>query len=300
MDIKKVSVIGAGNLGCQIAMICADAGYEVSTFDTVENALTKTLDYLKGGMQEKGAEPFIPFDKWDGLVAGIHQCSSLAQAVEEADLVIEAVNEELELKKKIFASLGELTPAGAILATNSSSLPVSRVEESSGRPQLCLNLHFGRPLEGLMHTDLMGGSQTLPEVMETGDEFLRSVNCLPLRVNKEVLGFCFNRVWRAVKKETLHMWADGVTDFRDIDRGWMSFTGMKEGPFGFMDKVGLDVVYDIETVYYQHSKDPGDKPPDALKEMIERGEKGVKTQKGFYTYPDPEYLSPDFMDPKKK
>ena len=151
-----------------------------------------------------------------------------------------------------------------------------------------------------MHTDLMGGSQTLPEVMETGDEFLRSVNCLPLRVNKEVLGFCFNRVWRAVKKETLHMWADGVTDFRDIDRGWMSFTGMKEGPFGFMDKVGLDVVYDIETVYYQHSKDPGDKPPDALKEMIERGEKGVKTQKGFYTYPDPEYLSPDFMDPKKK
>ncbi len=92
------------------------------------------------------------------------------------------------------------------------------------------------------------------------------------------------------------MWGNGFVDYRDSDRGWMVFTKMKEGPFAIMDKVGLDVVYDIEMVYYNESKDPKDKPPDALLEKIKRGELGVKTLKGFYTYPDPEYLKPEFLN----
>jgi 3-hydroxybutyryl-CoA dehydrogenase len=118
-------------------------------------------------------------------------------------------------------------------------------------------------------------------------------------VKKEIMGFCFNRIWRAVKKEALYMWANGFVDFRDTDRAWMVFSRMTEGPFAIMDKVGLDVVYDIETVYYKESKDPKDKPPDALLEKIERGELGVKSGKGFYTYPDPEFLAPDFLRPKR-
>jgi 3-hydroxybutyryl-CoA dehydrogenase len=114
-------------------------------------------------------------------------------------------------------------------------------------------------------------------------------------VKKEILGFCFNRVWRAIKRETLHMWAGGYVDFRDIDRAWMVFTGMNVGPFGFMDAVGLDVVYDIEMVYYGESADPKDHPPQALKDKLERGELGVKTGKGFYAYPDPEFIRSDFM-----
>jgi 3-hydroxybutyryl-CoA dehydrogenase len=300
MEIKTVCVIGTGTLGTQIALVSAAAGYTVRTFDTRENTLSENLADLKTTLEDKNAQPKVPFDKWDDLVANIQQFSDLPSAVKIADLVIEAVSEDLEVKKIVFTKLGEFTPPHAILSTNSSSLPVSSVEQSSGRPQLCLNLHFSRPLEGLMHVDLMGGSQTLPEVMEAGDIFLRSLDCLPLRVNKEMLGFCFNRVWRAVKKEVLHMWADGAVDFRDIDRGWISFTGMKEGPFGFMDQIGLDVVHGIEDVYFQHSGDPGDCPPQALKEKIEKGELGVKTKKGFYSYPGPEYLHPDFMNPHKK
>jgi 3-hydroxybutyryl-CoA dehydrogenase len=91
------------------------------------------------------------------------------------------------------------------------------------------------------------------------------------------------------------MWADGFVDFKDIDRGWMIFTGMTLGPFGLMDNVGLDVVYDIEMVYYNESNDPKDHPPEALKSMIQRNELGVKTGKGFYTYPDPEYATPEFI-----
>ena len=104
---------------------------------------------------------------------------------------------------------------------------------------------------------------------------------------------------QAIKREALYVWANGFVDFRDVDRAWMVFTKMKEGPFGLMDKVGLDVVYGIETVYYRDSNDPRDRPPDALLAMIKRDELGVKSGKGFYTYPDPEFLQPDFLKPNR-
>lgn len=299
-DIKTVAVIGAGTLGSQIAMVSAAAGYRVTVYDLRPGALDKSLAELRQTLEAKGARPSVGFEHWERLMASMEQTRDLAAAVAQADLVIEVVPEDLALKRKVFEELGRLAPPQAILASNSSSLPVSRMEQSSGRPERCLNIHFSRPLEGLSHVDLMGGSRTLPEVMQAGEDYIRSLGCLPLRVKKEVLGFCFNRVWRAVKKEALHMWAQDIVDFRDIDRGWMSFTGMKEGPFGFMDQIGLDVVYDIEMVYYNESQDPGDRPPQALKDKIQRGELGVKTGRGFYTYPDPEYLSPEFMDPGKR
>jgi 3-hydroxybutyryl-CoA dehydrogenase len=95
------------------------------------------------------------------------------------------------------------------------------------------------------------------------------------------------------------MWADGVVDFRDINRAWRIFSGMKAGPFGMMDAVGLDTDYNNEMVYYSESKDPVDKPPDALLEKVNKGELGTKTGKGFYTYPNPEFLDPGFLNPKK-
>jgi 3-hydroxybutyryl-CoA dehydrogenase len=147
--------------------------------------------------------------------------------------------------------------------------------------------------------DIMGGTRTSPEVLEKGKAWIRSLRFIPLTVNKELLGFCFNRVWRAIKRETLYMWGNGFVNFRDIDRAWMVFTGMREGPFALMDKVGLDVVHDIEMVYYNDSKDPKDIPPDALKKKMQKGELGVKSGKGFYTYPNPEYLDPDFLNPSR-
>ena len=160
--------------------------------------------------------------------------------------------------------MNENAPAKTIFATNSSSLPVSRMEDSSGRPERCINTHFYILLQGQNMADLMAGTKTLPEVMQKAEEWIRSLGLVPLKVKKEMLGFCFNSVWRAIKKQTLSMWANEVADFRDIDRAWRIFTVMKVGPFGLMDSVGLDTVYNIEMVYYSDSKDPKDKPPDAL------------------------------------
>lgn len=299
LPLKSVAVIGTGILGTQIAMLSAYTGYNVKVFDSKAGAFWETFERIRSDFKDKGVDPFIPWEQWDQCAEAVEQLTDLGGTVKDAELIIEAVPENLELKKKVFRELGEKASAGAILATNSSSIPVSRFETSSGRPEYCLNIHFYFPLQGTNMVDIMGGTRTLPKVIEKGSAWIRSLRFIPLTVNKELLGFCFNRVWRAIKRETLYMWGNGFVNFRDIDRAWMVFTGMKEGPFSLMDKVGLDVVYDIEMVYYNESKDPKDIPPDALKEKIENGELGVKSGKGFYTYPNPEYLDPDFLNPSR-
>jgi len=296
---EKVAIVGAGFLGTQIALLSAYSGYKVSVYDTKESAFDDTYKRLVTDFKNKGINPVIPWDKWDNLKNEIKFSTDIAVALKDVDLVVEAVFEEIETKRKVFKLMGDNTPAKTIFASNSSSMPISKMEESSGRPERCINTHFYLPLQGMNMADLAPGTKTLPEVMDKGDAWIRSLNCVPLRVKKEILGFVFNNVWRAIKRQALYMWGNDFADFRDIDRAWRIFTGTKFGVFSLMDSVGLDVVYDIEMVYYNDSKDPKDKPPDALLEKIKRGELGVKSGKGFYTYPNPEFLHPDFLNPKK-
>lgn len=293
--ISRVAVVGAGTMGVQIAAHAACFGCDVSIFDLDPKALERsrsTLSQLTGG---KGREPVVPFDEWLAAAGELETAADLAQALDGAELVIECAPENLEIKKAVFAEIDALAPAGALLATNSSSLPVSQIEAAVKRPERCLNLHFYQPTVASHMVDVMGGTRTAPEALEAAEQWVRSIGCAPLRVNKELLGFCFNRVWRAVKRETLYMWAEGFVDFKDVDRGWMIFTNMRLGPFGLMDAVGLDVIHDIEMVYYRHSQDPRDHPPERLKAMVERGDLGVKSGRGFYDYPDPEFSRPDFL-----
>ncbi|MHA1468201.1 MAG: 3-hydroxyacyl-CoA dehydrogenase family protein, partial [Promethearchaeota archaeon] len=122
------------------------------------------------------------------------------------------------------------------------------------------------------------------ETFETGKKYIESIQYTPLVVKKECLGFAFNRIWHATKKEALNSWAKGYADIESIDSSWKIFTGMNLGLFELMDNIGLDVVYAVEMTYYKESGDERDKPPQALKDMIDRGELGAKTKKGFYSY----------------
>ena len=296
---QRVTVVGSGILGTQIAMFAAHAGYTVNVYDTRQGAFDETYAKLYADLKAKQINPVIAWDQWQGCKEAIRFTTSLKEALSDVDFVVEAVTEDLNVKRELFKKMGEIAPPEAIFATNSSSLPVSKIEDSSARPQRCLNTHFYMPLQGITMADLMGGTKTLPEVMDKGEQWLRSMGFVPLRVKKEILGFCFNSVWRAIKKQSLYMWANDFVDFRDIDRAWRIFTGAQWGTFGLMDTVGLDTVANIEMVYYDKSEDPQDKPPEKLLEKIKKGELGVKSGKGFYSYPNPEYLDPDFLNPKK-
>jgi 3-hydroxybutyryl-CoA dehydrogenase len=293
--IKKIAVIGTGILGTQIAMIARYKNYDVYLYDSVDRMFYQTIERYFKDLRNSNIEPYIPFKYWDEITSSCHICNSIEEAIKAADLVIEAVPEELELKKNIFKILGKHAPVNAILATNSSSYPVSYFEESSGRPEYCLNIHFYQILTGKNMVDLMKGSCTKQEIFDAAVEWVKSLGMIPLVVKKEVMGFCFNRIWRSVKKEALYLWGNDFVDFRDIDRAWMIFTGMKQGPFGIMDRIGLDTVYNIETIYFEHSKKPDDIPPKALKDMVDKKNLGVKTGKGFYCYPDPEYIGENFL-----
>jgi 3-hydroxybutyryl-CoA dehydrogenase len=292
--LQNVAIIGSGTMGTLIALLAAHNGYKVKLYDSNETAFNQTVEKFRKEAKSKNINVFIPINGWDKALQNIVQKRTIEETVKKADLIIEAIPEKLNLKHNIFKEIGKFVSPSAIICSNSSSIPISKLESSSGHPENCLNIHF---YLGAKMADIMGGSKTLPVVYEKDVEWIRSLNFYPLKVKKELLGFCYNRVWRAIKREVLYMWGNDFVDFRDIDRASMILSGGASGPFGAMDAVGLDVIYDIEMFYYSESGDEQDKPPKKLKDMIERGELGVKTGKGFYTYPNPEYNDRDFLNP---
>jgi 3-hydroxybutyryl-CoA dehydrogenase len=296
--IEKVAIVGGGFMGIQIAIVAAKfAGNTVKVYDVSPEAFErarKIEEALLSSQADTGKISELEEAEVKGRIAFL---SDLPAALAGADLVIEAVPEVLETKRKVFAELDRLAPPDAILATNSSTMPVSRMEDATRRPEKVVNIHFYPPIEQKNIADLMGGTRTSPEVLEIAEGWVRRLKCLPLKVRKELLGFCFNRVWHAARLEALKMWAGASVDFMDIDRAWMIFTGMPLGPFSMMDGIGLDVVLQVHRFYYEEYKDPFYKPPEELERMVERGELGMKTGKGFYSYPGPAFSKADFLRP---
>lgn len=269
-SIKIVVVIGIGFLGYQIASQTSQHDYTVRIYDVRPEILEKLARKFKRKKKLKGASGKISYH------------NTISEAVSDADLIIEAVPEELELKKDVFSKIDSVAPPHAIIATNSSSFPVSMIEDAVKRKDKVLNLHFYH--QGIPMVDIMRGTQTSEETFEIGKKYIESIHFTPLVVKKECLGFVFNRIWHATKKEALNSWAKGYADIETIDAAWKIFTGMSLGIFELMDNIGLDVAYNVEMTYYKESGDERDKPPQALKDMIDRGELGAKSKKGFYTY----------------
>lgn len=275
VEIEKVGIIGAGTMGNEIGRRAALNGYSVNLYDTDEKTLENTKDKISQKVKkELGEEKLKKLSFY----------TELSEAVENVDLVIEAVPEELELKKKVFSQIDKAAPSHAIIATNSSSIPVSKIEDAVEGKDKVVNIHFYLPIEQRPMADIMKGSETSDENFEKSIEWVESLNCKPLPARKESFGFVFNRIWHVIKRECLEIWSEGIADFKDVDEAWKIFSGMDVGPFAGMDMVGLDVVYDIEMSYYEETGKPKDKPPEALKEKIEKGELGVKTGKGFYDW----------------
>ena len=274
-EIKNVGIVGAGFTGKQIAAHTALNNFIVKVYDINPKILEDAKKYISGVLKRK---------KQLDAIQSVSYYSDLDKALEDVDLVIEAVPENLKLKLEVFSQIDSLAPAKTIIATNSSSYPVSRIESAVKRRDKVLNIHFYPPIPLRPMADIMRGTETSDETFEFGKNWIVNIGCEPLIVKKECFGFVFNRIWHAVKKECLKMWAGGYADIEVIDTAWKIFTKMKLGPFTMMDGIGLDVAYAVEMSYYKESGDPKDKPPQAFKEMVERGDLGLKTGKGFFTW----------------
>ncbi|MFX1597285.1 MAG: 3-hydroxyacyl-CoA dehydrogenase family protein [Promethearchaeota archaeon] len=273
--INTISVIGAGFMGRMIVEKSALYGYDLNIFDINPEGLDDFIGSLKKKTEEKNIKIDIKF------------FFNISDAVKDTDLIIEAVPEKLELKRKLFSEIDKWAPPNAIITTNSSSIPISKLEDVVQRKDKVMNLHFYN-LFTMPMADIMRGTQTSNETFQKVKTWVESIDITPLEVKKECYGFVFNRIWRAIKKDCLKIWAGGYADIETVDKAWnifcQYFIKNKYGPFQFMDRIGLDVIYDIEMSYFKNSGLLDDKPPDALKEMVEKGELGVKTGKGFYNY----------------
>jgi 3-hydroxybutyryl-CoA dehydrogenase len=294
IKIHILAIVGAGTMGSRIACRCVLAGLNTRLFDNDPAALIKAAGNIDDWLAAKIDTDGLAHKDVADARARLHACNTLENCVADADLIIETVPENLALKRRVFKEIDALARPDALMATNSSSLPCSRLADVTRRPQNIFNINFSDPLQGPL-VEIMKGSRTADRTLSAGIQFIRALEMVPIVTRKEIMGFAFNRIWRAIKRESLHLVANGYATHDDIDRAWMLEFGTAIGPFGIMDEVGLDVVRDIETQYYLDSKNESDRPPKLLEDMIEQGKLGVKSDRGFYDYPDPDYQNSDWL-----
>lgn len=292
--LQNVAIVGAGVQGSMLAFRCALHGKQVALVDVDRQVLERAGGKIAGWLEERVSRGEQSRAEAEAVRARIVAHDALAEALADADIVIENVPEQLELKQTVWAQIDALAPEKTLLTTNSSSLRSSEIGAGVGRKDKTFNLNFMTPTEDDM-VEVMWNDRTSAATREAALAFLESIRNIAIVTRREIKGFSLNRVWRAVKKECLRLWANGYIDPHDLDRAFMLEWRTGYGPFGLMDKVGLDVVRDIELSYYRESGDESDLPPRALEEMVERGDLGEKSGRGFYEYPDPAYLRPGWL-----
>ena len=277
---RPVAVIGAGTLGRRIALIFAAHGAQVTIYDLAESQRDAAIDYVTQELP-------VLADQLPGVGPGqVRAEADLAETVAKAWLVVEAIPERLELKQQMFGQLDELSASDAILASNSSSYASRMFLDRVHHPERVLNIHFYMPPKQNA-VDVMSCGQTDRNVIDFVKATLPQFGLYPFEARKESTGFIFNRVWAAVKRESLEVVAEGVSTPQDVDQMFALNTG-SAGPFRMMDQVGLDVVLDIEEHYCAEHPEYPEGPRRLLRTYLQQDRLGVKSGAGFYdNYPRP-------------
>lgn len=283
-DIHHVCVVGAGSMGHQIAMLCALGGYETVIQDVNEESLEKANEALqfqigkwvkKGKISEKEkAEAF----------SRLTFTTSLKEAATNADFVIEAIVEKLDVKREVFAELDELTPKHTIFATNSSTIVSSLLAEVTSRPDKVCNMHFFYPPLVMDCIEVVRSEQTSEETVNVTMGLSEKINRTAVLLNKEISGFVANRILGALSKEAVKLYEEGYASFQDIDLICTKALKHPIGPFALMDLSGIDVAYFVNQQRYAETGDPEDKPAKCIEEKVEAGTLGRKTGQGWYSY----------------
>jgi len=282
-ELKRVVVVGAGTMGSQIALQTALSGrYDVGLVDTVAAQLEKASGQNRKLLDRSVEKGRLTADRADAAFARIKTSSSLEAAVGDADLVIEAVIEDFDGKRAVFKSLGEHAKKEAILASNSSTIAISRLAGFTGRPEQCCNMHFFHPVTVMQLCEVVRGPQTSDATVEAAMEFVRSIDRTPVLLKKEIWGFIVNRILFAASEEAMHLLEGGYASAEDIDIAVQKGLNWPMGPFHLLDFSGLDIFYGA--MRDRHRLGEGPEPPEMLRKLVEEGRLGKKTGRGFFEY----------------
>jgi 3-hydroxybutyryl-CoA dehydrogenase len=284
IDIKNIAVIGAGNMGHQISTLCALYGYKTTCTDVSQEILKKAdafVDtYLKGRVQ-KGK---LDEEQAKKARANITFTPKLEDAVKDADYVIEAAIEVLDIKRKLFADIDRLAPSHAILATNSSRIVSSRIADATKRPSKVCNLHFFNPALVMKLVEVVSGPHCAEDTVEVSVQLCNRLEKVPIVLKKEVDGFVLNRLLGALMKEALWLNDMGIASFEDVDKACVYGAGYPMGPFRLMDLTGIDLEYTMRMEAFRRTGDRAELPSPAVVERYMRGDYGEKSGKGWYDH----------------
>ncbi|WP_177765552.1 3-hydroxyacyl-CoA dehydrogenase [Flavobacterium sp. I3-2] len=297
MNIKNVTVAGSGVLGYQIAFQTAFHGFKVTVYDINDEVLEKAKSKFDTLANAYKRDLNANDEQLNNTFQNLQYNSNLAEAVKNADLVIEAIPENLASKFSFYKQLANLAPEKTLFATNSSTLLPSMFAQATGRPKKFCALHFANTIWINNTAEIMGHSETSKETFDTIVDFAKAIGMVTLPLHKEQPGYILNSLLVPFLSAATNLLINEVSDIETIDKTWMIATGAPIGPFAILDIVGITTAYNINQMAAQKTNDPLKiKTVEYLKQhFIDQNKLGVATGEGFYKYPNPAYKDKDFL-----
>ncbi len=280
----RLAVIGAGSMGAQIAQQAALHGVDVWLQDVSSESLERAVASNRGHLDRRVDKGRMSRDDAETALTRVNTTTELDAAVAGADFVIEAVFEDLDVKRTTFAALDRTAPPSAVLASNSSTIGISKLAEATSRPQLCVNMHFFFPVLVMDLVEVVRGPQTSDETVERTLAMARDMGRTAVVLNREIDGFIVNRILHAATQEAYRLLDAGVASFEDIDIAVEKGLNWRLGPFRLGDFSGLDVTYNARLHMYRTTGDERYKPSPQLEAKVKAGKLGRKTGEGWYRY----------------
>ncbi len=282
MEIKKVGVVGAGTMGNGIAQVFAAAGYDVLMRDIKDEFVARGLSTIKKNLERMVSRNKMTAEAKDAALANIHTTTELAPFADR-DLIVEAALEEVSLKLQLFRELDGIAKPEAILATNTSSISVTKIAAATKRPGQVIGMHFFNPVPVMQLVEIVRALQTKEEVVTTIEATGKKIGKTP-HVVKDSFGFVVNRVLIPMVNEAVNCLYEGLTQPEDIDAVMKLGANHPMGPLALADLIGLDIILNVMETLYQGFEDPKYRPSPLLKQMVDAGYLGRKTGRGFFDY----------------
>ncbi|MFX0195719.1 MAG: 3-hydroxyacyl-CoA dehydrogenase family protein [Candidatus Hodarchaeota archaeon] len=283
MEIKKIAVLGLGIMGNGIAHVCAQAGYEVWAREINDSLVKNGLQTIRKNLERGLKKGRITEEEIETIMTRIHGTTDLKATVKDADIVIEAIIENMELKKQVFREIAAMTPDHCIFASNTSSLSITELASATKRPDKFLGMHFFNPVPVMKLVEIIKGSETSNETVQVIDNLAKKLGKETVLCNKDTAGFIVNRILIPWLNSALNTVYEGIASPEDVDKAMKLGTNVPMGPLELLDFVGLDTTLHI-LEYMKQELGPTFQPSPWLKDLVRAGRLGRKTGRGIFDY----------------